>query len=222
MKNKLILPSLFLATAILAHAVPILTIGTPGNSLLSKPTGPSPIVGTLFNFDGLTPNTTFTANTFAAQGVSSISSPDGLFVLPDSTQSGPNELFDTSLDGSANIAILLAGGVEAIGIGIADSDPVSITLQALGSTGTGLGTTFTINLTIPANFKDPNNPGNLYLVLSDTTADIFGLKLLQTTGSVNNSGLAIDDLQVAPEPASFLLLAAGISVLAFLHWRRQA
>jgi F0F1-type ATP synthase membrane subunit c/vacuolar-type H+-ATPase subunit K len=67
-------------------------------------------------------------------------------VDPFSTQSGPNELFDNSSDGTADITVALTSGISAIGIGIADSDAVSITLQALAQNGSNLGSPFTIPL----------------------------------------------------------------------------
>lgn len=205
---------------ILATAGPVLTVGTPGNSQLSTPTGPSPRFGALFNFDSLTPNSTFIPGTYAAQGVTSTSSPDGLMVLPFSTQSFPNELFDESTDGTANITISLAGGVNAIGIGIADIDPVSVTFQALGQGGVALGSPFTEDL---ATTEDPINVGNGYYVISDTTSDIYGLAITQPSGNAAlYSGLAIDDLQVTPEPSSFLLLITGAGSLFCFCLRKRA
>jgi PEP-CTERM motif len=220
-------PFIFLSSIILAaataNATPALVTGTPGNSLLATPTGPSPSFGTLINFDSLTPNSTLTAGQFAAQGVTSISSPDGLLVIPFSSQSSPNEIFDNSADGSANITISLASGANEIGIGIADSDTVSITLQALNSSGVGFGNLFTI--TVPENTP---TAGNAYFAISDTSNDIFGLQVVQSTGSVSNSGLAIDDLQfasatstAAPEPASLALFGAGALLIGLTARRRK-
>ena len=132
---------LFTATVVRADT---LTVGTPANSLLATPTGPSPnLGGTLINFDNLTAFATFPS--FTASGVT-ISSPDGLEVLPFSTQSSPMELFDNSSDGTANLTISVTSGVTAIGVGIADSDPVSVTLQALNAQGMPFGTAFVENL----------------------------------------------------------------------------
>jgi hypothetical protein len=204
---------------ILATAGPMIVVGAPGNSQLSTPTGPSLKIGTLINFDGLSPFSTFTPGTFATQGINSISSPDGLTVEPFSTQSDPNELFDESADGSANITIMLAGGVDAIGIGIADSDPVSVTFQPLGLGGANLGPAFTEDL---ATTESLINSGNGYYAIEDTTADIYGLTITQSSGNAALfSGLAIDDLQVAPEPSTFLLLIAGAGTL-LAAWRKQA
>jgi hypothetical protein len=222
MKSNLLLCSAALALApILATATPVLIVGTPANSQLSKPTGASPnLGGTLINFDSLTPNTTFVPGTYAAYGVSSISSPDGLLAEPFSTQSFPNELYDNSPDGTANITIDLSIGSYAIGVGIADSDPVSVTFQPLNSAGNPLGTAFTENLAATENAV---NTGNGYYVIEDTTPDIFGLQITQPVANPSFSGLAIDDLQsTVPEPSSLLLLIGGAGMLYSFGLRKQS
>jgi|GEM_PF-2359836 len=215
-KIKFLLTSAVLAAACL-DAAPSLTVGTPGNSYLASPTGPNPGFGALYNFDALTAGSTFSASTYAAQGVT-ISSPDSLLVEPYSTQSGPNELFDNSAAGSANISITTSGTNE-IGIGIADSDAVTVTLQALNNKGAGFGSIF--SLAIPAG---GSNPGNGYFVISDTGFDIYGLQILQTAGSASYSGLAIDDLQVAPtpEPAAIALFGVGALLLGASQFRKRS
>jgi hypothetical protein len=211
--------ALLLLMPLIAEASPVLIVGTPGDADLSKNLGPSPNLGNLFNFDSLTAFSTFAPSMFASQGVT-ISSPDGLIVDPFSTQSGPNELFDDSSNGTANTTISLAFGTSAIGIGIADSDPVSITLQALAANGTALGSAFNVSL---AATESTVNTGNGYYVLEDTTSDIFGLRITQSAGNAQLfSGLAIDDLQTAPEPSSYLLLGAGAVILGSLRRRKRA
>ena len=219
MKSKLMLCGLsvlFMTTV--AHATPTLTVGQPGDSLLSTPSKPSiNLGGTTLNFDSLAPNATY--STYSASGVS-ISSPDGLVVLPYSTQSGPNELYDNSSDGSASILISLTQGVTGIGFGIADSDPVSIMVQAIGAGGIALGSPFLESLLTTESLV---NTGNGYYAVRDTTADIFGLRITEAAGDPNYSGLALDDVQVAPvpEPSSFLLLAEGIGgIVALRSFRR--
>jgi PEP-CTERM motif len=195
-----------LLTSVAAQATTLVT-GTPANAGMATPTAASPNLGGIkINFDSLTPGATF-ASTFTTQGVT-FTSPDGLEVLPFSTQTGPNELFDTSLGGSANLDITLGQGTDAFGVGIADSDPVTIMIQALGLGNTLLGSAFSV--TIPEN---TNNPGNGYFVVEDKTNDIFGLQITETASDpINFSGLAIDDVQVAPtpEPSSFVLMATGL------------
>lgn len=212
--------SILLLISTLAQADPVLIVGTPADSYLSTPTSALPnLNGIKINFDSLTPFATY--STYTSQGVT-ISSPDGLEVLPYSTQSAPNELFDTSAAGSANITIDFTPGEIAIGVGIADSDvqlngqPVSIFLQALNAGGTGFGSLFSV--TLP---EAGANPGNGYFVIQDTTPDIHGLQITQPVGNANFSGLAIDDVQVAPEPSSFVLLAGGMAILGALRLRKR-
>jgi hypothetical protein len=208
---------LLLLTPFLAQADSVI-VGTPGDALLATPSGPSPnFGGTLLTFSNLTPFSTFNPSTYASEGIT-ISSPDGLIVLPYSTQSVPNELFDDSSNGTANITITLAGGVAGIGVGIADSDsPTNIMLQALNASGGNLGSAFAV--TIP---ETTVNPGNGYYVVEDTTADLYGLKITETLGGASYSGLAIADVQVAPEPSSWVLLAGGLAMIGLYRLLKRA
>jgi hypothetical protein len=216
-KRTMLLCNGLLVCSLLASASPMLITGTPGNANLG--TGPSLIFGPIVNFDSLTPNTTLNPAQFAAQGITSISSPDGLTVEPYSTQSFPNDVVDNGVNGVANISIKLSTGSNEIGIGIADSDPVSITLQALGLNGSALGSAFSV--TLPSNTI---NPYNGYFAIADSGYAIGGLEILQTSANASYSGLAIDDLQVAPtpEPASFVLAGAGLMAFGLTRLRRKA
>ena len=227
MKTLLCIP-LLLLTPLLTQAGPILITGTPADDSTLPNTPASPkLGGVLINFDSLPSCSSFppsgctdySGNTFS--GIT-ISSPDGLYAIPYSAQTAPNELFDNSAMGSANITITTAVGVTGIGVGIADSDmagpdPVNIFLQPLNASHTALGSPFTI--TIP---ETGSNPGNGYFVIEDTTSDIFGLKITQPVSDVSFSGLAIDDVQVTPEPSTFLLLSAGAAVFGALRLRKRA
>src|SRR5579862_8108633 len=131
MKRLLCIP-LLLLTTLLTQAAPILVTGTPADDSTLPNTPASPkLGGVLVNFDSLTSCPTFppsgctnlSGNTFS--GVT-ISSADGLYAIPFSAQTAPNELFDNSAMGSANITITTALGVTGIGVGIADSDPVTV------------------------------------------------------------------------------------------------
>jgi hypothetical protein len=217
MKIKLLVYCSCLLLASTIARADTLYSGTPANAYSLPTTSVSPnLGGVLINFDSLTAFTSLNPAAFASQGVASISSPDGLIVYPYSSQSAPNELFDNSTDGSANISIDLSRGAFAIGIGIADSDitnagaPVTIYLQALNSSDVGFGSMFSV--TLP---ETGSNPGNGYFIIEDTSNDLYGLQILQPVGNAASySGLAIDDLQyAAPEPSSFLLLATGLAIL---------
>jgi len=218
MKSQLLAFAAVFVSAISIQAAPFITVGTPGNAGLSTPTGPSPNMGgTTINFDSIVACTVSACPSLVASGVT-FSSPDGLLIIPFSTQSFPNELFDMSPNGSANLSFLNAVGRNAIGVGIADSDPgVTITIQALNSSGVAFGAAFTETIS-----EATANPGNGYFVVSDTSADIFGLQITQSTGNANFSGLAIDDVQLSPEPSTYLLLSSGAALLFALRKRLRA
>lgn len=214
-RKNLLFCGIILAAAALCQADTI-TVGKPGNSTLATPTGPT-AVGTSINFDSLAQTNTPAAS--ITVGGATVSSPDGLLVIPYSTMSAPNEVFDNSSNGAANLTVKLATGTNDIGIGIADSDGVSITLQALAANGSALGSAFTENLT---STNDAN--GNSYFILADTGYDIYGLSIVQSHGSSNYSGLAIDDVQFqpTPEPSAFGLLGAGLALAGGLRLRKKA
>jgi hypothetical protein len=208
---------LLLLSPLAAFSDPVLISGIPGDALLSKPTGPSPNLNQiLINFSDLTPGQTFSSSSpYTADGVT-ISSPDGLTVLPFSTQTvNPNELFDNGPNGVADITIATNFGATAIGVGIADSDPVTIDLQALGAGGVDLGSPFLV--TIPENTV---NPGNGYFVVTDSIPEIYGLEITQSVSSANFSGLAISDVQATPEPATLPVVGAVMAIIGFA-WRRK-
>lgn len=235
MKLKPLLCTSLILLAPLAMQADSITLvtGTPGNDNLSPVTGPSPLLNGLLidfplsQFPYNASGTSFNPSTYASEGVT-ISSPDGLTVYPVFEQGpSPNELYDDgtngSGDGAADITISLASGTTAIGVGISDSDfvnndPVAITLQALGSGGTDLGSPFSI--TIPENTV---TAGNGYFVLEDGAKDIYGLQIVAPT--TNQGGLAIADIQVAPtpEPSSLAFLVAGLMAVAgFSRLRKKA
>jgi hypothetical protein len=220
--NLKLIGSFLLLTSAVAQASIVLVTGTPSDSYNSPAiTKPSPnLGGDLINFDNLTPFATL--STYSSQGVS-ILSPDGFVVDPFSTQTGPNELFDSTLDGSADIFINLSARSSYVGVGVADSDitvggdPVTILLQALGAGGVNLGSAFAVTIQ-----ETGSNPGNAYFVLRDTSNDIFGLQITQPVGNANYSGLAIDDVQAAPEPSSFVLLIGGAFIFGLFRLRKSA
>lgn len=217
MKASLLFATSIILSAVNLSAAPILTVGVPANSILATPTASTPSSGTLFNFDTLTPNSIFNPGQYAARGVS-ISSPDGLLVEPFSTQTSPNELFDNNGNGSADITIR-TNATNQVAIGIADSDGVTVMLQALNANGTALGSAFSV--TLPT---DGANPGNGYFAVSDSSYDIYGLQILQPSTDANFSGLAIDDLRVtaAPEPFSCGLLGAASLLFVVGRLRKRS
>jgi hypothetical protein len=196
-------------------------------------TGPSPNLNGIFlNFASLTPCGTYPAcpatfTTYSADGVT-ISSADGFSVLPYSTQNPatpPNELLDDGSNGTADTTITTDFGTTAIGVGITDSDddpasgnPVSIYLQPFGIGGTSDPLGLAFDITIP-----PDSLGNSdgYFAVEDSTPDIYGLEITQPLGNADFSGLAITDVQVAPEPASLPLMAGALLAMAGLVWRRR-
>jgi hypothetical protein len=215
-KNLLVTSAIFLATAVLSQADSII-VGTAGNSLLNTPTKPSPNVGPIISFSALPDGSPVPSVT---TGGATISSPDNVQVIPYSDMyNTPNEIYDASSNGTANLTLRLTTGTNEIGVGVADSDGVTITLQALAANGTAFGSIFSENL---ASTDDVN--GDSYFVISDTAYDIYGFKILETAGSPNYSGLAIGDVEAAPtpEPAAFALLGAGLAILGGLRLRKKA
>jgi hypothetical protein len=208
---------------LLSQAALIWSTGTPADdsSLPNIPASPK-LGSVLINFDSLPscqsfpPSgcTNYSGTTFS--GVT-ISSPDGLYAIPFSAQTAPNELFDNSGDGTANIAVETSVGQLAFGVGIADSDPVTITLQALGAGDVALGPAFAV--TIP---ELGGTAGNGYYYVQDTTPEIFGFTITQSVASADFSGLAIDDVQVSPEPSTLLLLIGGAALVGSLRLRKRA
>lgn len=212
---------LILMAPLLVEAGPIWNVGTPANAYSLPPTTkPLPnLGGLLINFDSLAACATFPIPSTGCTNVSgndfggdvTISSADGVYVIPFSAQSAPNELYDNGTGGTADTIISVSEGATAIGVGIGDSDvdgsgdPVDIFLQALNSTGGDLGAADEI--TLP---ETGSNPGNGYFYVTDTTPDIYGIQITQPVSNPSlYSGLAIDDVQVSPEPSTFLLLIGG-------------
>jgi hypothetical protein len=220
--------SLLLLMPLLVKADTITLVqGTPGNDNLSPPTGPSPnLGGTLIDF----PLSQFNTGggcvpfTSAAPGVT-ISSPNGLEVCPLFEQGPtPNELFDEGSGGTAYTTISLATGVSAIGVGLSDfDDPVNVTIEVLGAGGSDLDT---INVTNQVEQAENllANAGQTYFVLEDSTpGDIYGLEIKQTISSIDNSGLAIADIQTTPEPSSIAFMVAGIiAIVGCSRLRKKA
>jgi len=216
---------LFLMMPLLMQAGPVWFTGTPADDSSSPNTPASPnLHGVLVNFDSLAscedfpPDsscTNYSGNTFS--GVT-FSSPDGLYAIPFSPETAPNELFDNSAEGSASITVTTSVGQNAFGVGIVDGDAVTITLQALGLGDTPLGPADVI--TVP---ETGGNPGTGYYYVEDLNPELYGFTITQSVSNSNFSGLAIDDVQAAtPEPSTFLLLSAGAAIFGVRRLRKRA
>lgn len=234
MKLKpLVYASLALLMPVLVKADTITLVpGTPGNTNLSPPTGPSPLLGGLLidfpltQFPYNASGTTFNPSTYAYEGVT-ISSPDGDGLLVDPLfEQGPtpNELFDEGAGGTADIKISLAGGSSYIGVGLSDFDSdIDVTLQALNSTGGDLGPAFNVTTDVLAAELSSVNAGQTYFLVEDNNPNIYGLLITQTDSNVNNSGLAIADVQAAPEPSSLAFMIGGImAIIGCSRLRKKA
>jgi hypothetical protein len=225
--------------------------GTPGDNNLLPASSPSPSFSTVINFANLesqivalgptnaancdnngTNCPTFNPSQYASpQGVT-ISSPDGLLIYPFSDQTaGGIELFDPgatspstctstgTCDGTANITIGLAGGVNAIAVGLSDfDDPVALTIEALGAGGADLET-----LDVSLDVENATaGTGQTYFVAEDTTPGIYGLEITQTDVT-DGSGLALAEVELTPEPSTFMLLiGGGLAMIGSARLRKKA
>jgi hypothetical protein len=237
--------SLILVAPLLAQASTIQIIqGIAGDSNNSPATAPSPSFSNVINFANLAGQIsslpaaaqancvnnglqcpTFNPSQYASQGVT-ISSPDGLLIFPFSTQTaGGIELFDEGTggdgDGTANITIGLANPVDSLAVGISEfDDPVTLTIEALGAGNTVLASLDVSNAV--ENAEMAINTGNTYFVAQDTTPGIYGLKILQTT-QTGGSGLALAEVEYAPEPSTLLLMIGGaLAMIGSTRLRKKA
>ncbi len=127
-----------------AIAAPTLHTGTPAG-FTTFMTTPSPRFGVLVNFDD--PATVadtnggsfaLPGNWYSSSGIASITAVAGALVIPYGDQSAPDYLTTGSGNGTASITIDLNKATNIIGIGLADSDGVPITLIALRAGNTPL------------------------------------------------------------------------------------
>ncbi len=243
--KPLLYTSLMLIMPLFAEAGTVQIIqGTAGDANELPATPASPALPTVINFSGLSSQITanctdnlvcptFNSSTYASQGVT-ISSPDGLLIYPFSTQTaGGIELFDPgatnsstcvangNCDGTANITVKLATGVEDLAVGITEfDDPITLTLEALDQSGSVLDS-LDVSTDVE-NAESAQNTGNTYFVAEDTTPGIYGLEILQTT-QTDGSGLALSEVEYSPEPSTFLLLiGGGLGMIGFTRLRRKA
>jgi hypothetical protein len=154
---------------------------------------------------------TVSSGAFTSAGIQSIVNNPGtvpLIALPLSQQSPPNELSTGAADNYAgDITITFGGLSNEVGVGIAEDGSTPTTLTVFGISGNVLGS-FVETV--------PSTTFNAYYVISDPTFDINALEI---NASQN---LAIDDVQftLVPEPASLLLAAVGLTLLAGFRRRK--
>ena len=252
-KNSFYIPvciPAMLLMPLLAHAGTVQIVqGTPGNNNLLPASSPSPSFSTVINFANLESQIVASGNAascdssgincpafntaqYASQGVTTISSPDGLLIYPFSDQTaGGIELFDPgatspstciaagTCDGTANITINLAGGVNAIAVGLSDfDDPVDLTIEALGAGGADLET-LDVSAAVEAATA---GTGQTYFIAEDTTPGILGLEITQSEVT-DGSGLALAEVELTPEPSTFMLLiGGGLAMIGSARLRKKA
>lgn len=184
-----------------------ITTGTPN----FYGAGLSPTFGTLVNFDSLTPMSTVSPGAFTSAGIQSIANNPAtvpLIALPFSQQSPPNELSTGAADNYAgDITITFGGLSNEVGVGIAEDGSTPATLTVFGNSGNVLGS-FVETV--------PSTTFNAYYVISDPTYDIHSFEIAAA------QNLAIDDVQftLVPEPASLVLAAVGLTLLAGFRRRK--
>lgn len=207
MTKKLLVGSALFAIASFCNATTV-TVGTPNDA--DNGTVLSPKFGILINFDNLTPFTTVASNAYASQGVSSIASNNSanpLTAFPFSSQSAPN--YVSTASGTGGLTITFTNPTNVAGIGVLESDGGTVTLEALGASNNLLGS---FNEVVPTT---GNTAYNAYYILQDPTNDIKSFEVIST------GTFAVDDLQFAPEPVTFVLGGSGLGLLALLRLRRR-
>ena len=194
-----------------------ISYGTPADTGLGGTNStPSPLFGTLVNFDDKAAGTPVLWNDYASVGVASITetSLPGAGVLfaryPLSQQSQPNvvgtgtyEIGGVGWGWDGTIQIDLALPASMVGIGIANSSGGPETFSVYDSTGSLLE-----SHPVAAGF-------NVYAVITRGTYDISRLEII-------GDYFAIDDLQsnAIPAPGAILLGSIGAGLVGWLRRRR--
>ena len=209
--------------AILAATIAIFSCGAAQAALVSgtptpfgQPANPTPLFGTLIDFDDGTTGTNLAANRYVAQGVASITNTLGpsLAFFPTS-QSAPNYIGTGFANGwDADILVQFSSLQAAVGIGIAG--PTTLQFELLDA-----------GLNVLEGYSLTTTPVNTYFYINRLNNDVSYLR-------VAGDFVAIDDLQFStttvpgpgiPEPATWGMMImgfAGIGALLRTARRRQA
>ncbi len=191
-----------------------ITYGTPADTGLGGSNStPSPLFGTLVNFDDKAVGTPILANDYISFGVTSIVELEGLgfFERYNSTQSAlcyvgtgsSGERGDTSGGWDGTIRIDLALPASMVGIGISNNAGGIETLSVYDSGGSLLETHTVIT------------GSNVYAVITRGTYDISRLE-------ISGDFFTIDDLQfnAIPAPGAILLGSIGAGLVGWLRKNR--
>lgn len=206
MKLTLIAAAALLSTS-LAQAA--LVQGTP--TPFGQPANPSPLFGTLIDFDDVATGNPLVANHYAGVGITSIANTLGPTLgYYSSSQSGINYVGTGPSTGwNADILVEFTTLQAAVGIGIAG--PTTLQFELLDA-----------GMNVLEGYSLSTTPSNTYYYINRLTNDT---KFLRVAGNF----VAIDDLQFdtktvngVPEPETYALMLAGLGVVGFMARRRKA
>lgn len=185
-----------------------LVTGTP--TPFGQPANPSPLFGTLIDFDDGITGTALAANAYAGLGVTSITNTLGpqLSYWPTS-QSAPNYIgTGFANDWDADILVAFASLQAAVGIGIAG--PTELRFELLDA-----------GFNVLEGYDLATTPVNTYYYINRLAADVSYLR-------VAGGFVAIDDLQFAtttvpsvPEPATWAMMLMGFGAAGMALRRRR-
>jgi len=193
--------------AILAAAVAIFSCSAAQAALVSgtptpfgQPANPTPLFGTLIDFDDGTTGTALASNRYVAQGVTSISNTLGpSLTFQPTSQSAPNYIGTGFANGwDADILVQFSTLQAAVGIGIAG--PTTLQFELLDAA-----------MNVLEGYSLTTTPVNTYYYINRLNNDVSFLR-------VAGDFVAIDDLQFStttvpqpgiPEPATWAMMIMG-------------